>query len=79
MAVIQLEQVLMVACSAREHAWLQGFFQKLDDVFHISYDTFHDEITDFAMQDEPYFAHELVENIFHYFGGISAPESIIFF
>lgn len=79
MATIQLQQMLMVACSAREHAWLQNFFQRCDDVFHISYETFHEEVTDFAMQNEPEYAHALVRNIFHYFGGISAPDSLIFF
>lgn len=79
MATLQLQQVLMAACSGREYAWLQSFFQRRDGVFHVSYDTFHEEVTDFAMQDEPEFAHQLVRDIFNYFGGIKAPESIIFF
>jgi len=78
MAELQIQPMLVVACSIEEFKWASLFFQKTEPVFHVDVQDFHGEITNFSMQDEPKFAHRLICEIFDGLNLTQRPESIIF-
>ena len=78
MATLQIQPELIVACSSEEFKWASLFFQKTEPVFHVDVWDFNEEVTEFSMQDEPAFAHQLIADIVRMLNGSQKPESIIF-